>query len=155
MHATFFMQGYREMLDVGESDVVPVLILRHQGTVMAFNDAMWEKYALGERAKLKDPQTGKDALRNPFLHVAKGDGKALVSAEASLEGLRASGAVLLACNKAAMRIAGEMARKANKDPEEVRTEFRNNLAPGVLLQPSGIYAVLRAQDVGCAFIKST
>jgi hypothetical protein len=27
--------------------------------------------------------------------------------------------------------------------------------PGVILQPTGVYAVLRAQEAGCAFFKST
>ena len=146
---------YWEQFGIGDADVVPVVILRHQGTIIALNDAMWEKYTLGERYKVKDPATGKDALRNPFIHVDKEDTKALVSPEASLEGLRASGAVLLACNKAAMRFAGQMATKFNRDAEEVKAEIRANVVPGVMLQPSGIYAVLRAQDVGCAFIKST
>jgi hypothetical protein len=154
-HATFFMQGYREQLGIGGADVVPVVVLRHFGTVIAMNDLLWEKYALGERMKVKDPITGKDAVRNPFLHVSKDDKDPLVSPEASLEGLVASGAVLLACNKAAMRYAGQMAQKFNRDPEEVRAEVRAGIVPGVMLQPSGIYATLRAQDAGCAFIKST
>lgn len=154
-HATFFMQGYREQLGAGGDDVVPVVVLRHAGTVIAMNDFLWEKYALGERAKVKDPVTGKDALRNPFLHVSKDDKDPLVSPEASLQGLIASGAVLLVCNKAAMRYAGQMAQKFNRDPEEVRAEIRANIVPGVMLQPSGIYATLRAQDAGCAFMKST
>ena len=154
-HATFFMQGYKEQFGLGDADVVPVVIMRHKGTIMAFNDSLWEKYALGERYQVKDPATGKDALRNPFIHVDKDDKTALVSPEASLEGLRASGAVLLACNKAAMRLAGQMATKFNRDAEEVRAEVRANVVPGVMLQPSGIYAVLRAQDAGCGFIKST
>ena len=58
VHATFFMQGYREQLDVGGSDVVPVVVLRHQGTIIALIDSIWEKYALGERYKVKDPATG-------------------------------------------------------------------------------------------------
>ncbi|MEP6617725.1 MAG: hypothetical protein ABJE47_00360 [bacterium] len=155
VHATFFVQGYHEALDTADGEVVPVVVMRHQGTPMALGDALWEKYALGERAKVKDPLTGNFALRNPFIHVEKDDRKSLIPQAASLEGLKASGAVLLACNKAAMRIAGEVAQKFGKDAEEVRNEFRNGLAPGVVLQPSGIYAVLRAQDVGCAFIKST
>ena len=154
-HATFFMQGFREQLGVGDADVVPVVVFRHFGTVIALNDALWEKYALGERYKVKDPSTGKDALRNPFFHVTKDDKDAFVSPEASLEGLLASGAVLLACNKAAMKYAGQIAQKTNRDPEEVRAEVRAGIVPGVLLQPSGIYAVLRAQDVGCSFLKST
>ena len=63
--------------------------------------------------------------------------------------------VLLACNKAAMRLANQLAQKLNRNADEVRAEFRAGVVPGVLLQPSGIYATLRAQDVGCAFIKST
>ncbi|MEP6992263.1 MAG: hypothetical protein ABJA80_15125 [bacterium] len=154
-HATFFMQGFREQLDVGGADVVPVVVLRHMGTVIAMGDSLWEKYALGERVNLKDPATGKPALRNPFVRVAKGDKDALVTPDASIEALLASGAILLACNKATMRLAGQVAQKFNRDAEEMRAEFRANLVPGVLLQPSGIYATLRAQDVGCSFIKST
>ncbi len=154
-HATFFMQGYKEMLGASDSDVVPVVVMRHACTPMALGDALWEKYALGERAKVKDPRTGKDALRNPFVHVDAGEHDALVAPDATLERLGAAGAILLACNKAAMRIAGEVAKKFGKDPDEVRAEFRRGVVPGVLLQPSGIYAVLRAQDAGCAFIRST
>ncbi len=154
-HATFYMQGYREQHDVGGSDVVPVVVLRHFGTIVALNDSIWEKFALGERYKIKDPRTGKDALRNPFLNVVKDEKGAFVSPEASLEGLIASGAVLLACNKAAMRFAGMMANTFKRDAEEVRAEFRAGVVPGVQLQPSGIYATLRAQDMGASFIKST
>jgi hypothetical protein len=51
--------------------------------------------------------------------------------------------------------AGQVAQKFGRPVEEVRSEFRASLVPGILLQPSGVYAVLRAQDVGCAFLKST
>ena len=54
-----------------------------------------------------------------------------------------------------MRIAGTMANTFKRDVEEVRAEFRAGVIPGVQLQPSGIYATLRAQDMGAAFIKST
>ena len=155
VHSTFFMQGYREQLDVGASDVVAVVVLRHFATTLALNDELWKKYELGERSKVKDPATGKDALRNPFLHVTKGDKDPLVPPDACIEALLAAGVILLACNKASMRLAGVVAKKFERDAEEVRAEFRAGIVPGVLLQPSGIYATLRAQDVGCAFIKST
>lgn len=155
LHATFFMQGYKEQLGVGDTDVVPVIVLRHAGTALAFNDAIWEKYGFGERAAVKDAATGKFSLSNPFVRIATDAKDPLVPPEASIERLLASGAVILACNKAAMRQAGIQAKKLNRDAEEVRAEFRAGVVPGVLLQPSGIYATLRAQDVGCSFIKST
>jgi hypothetical protein len=155
VHATFFRQGYQEQLGVGPSEVIPVVVFRHLGTSMAFNDALWAKYALGERSKLIDPATGKEAVRNPFARVGKDEKNAMVPADASIEVLLANGAVLLVCNKATMRLAGQVAAKFGKPVEDVRAEFRAAVLPGVLLQPSGVYAVLRAQDVGCGFLKST
>lgn len=155
VHATFFRQGFQEQLGVGPSEVIPVVVFRHLGTSMAFNDTLWAKYALGERSKLIDPATGKEAVRNPFARVGTDEKNAMVPADASIEALLANGAVLLVCNKATMRLAGQVAAKFGKPVEDVRAEFRAAVLPGVLLQPSGVYAVLRAQDVGCVFLKST
>ncbi len=155
VHATFYRQGYQEQFGLGANDVIPVVVFRHLATSMAFNDALWAKYALGERSKVVDPATGKDALRNPFIRVGKDEKNGIVSSDASIEALLASGAVLLVCNKATMRLAGQVATKFGKPVEDVRAEFRAAVVPGILLQSSGIYAALRAQDVGCAFIKST
>ena len=155
LHATFYRQGYREQFGLGGDEVIPVVVLRHMATTMAFTDALWAKYALGERSRVVDPATGKDALRNPFIRVGKDEKNGIVPSEASIEALLASGAVLLVCNKATMRLAGQVATKFAKPADDVRAEFRAAVVPGILLQPSGIYATLRAQDVGCAFIKST
>lgn len=153
VHATFYAQGYREQLDVQPAELVPVVVLRHSGTPLALNDTLWEKYALGERTGVKDPLTNANALRNPF--ARRETKNAIIPPDASIEALVASGVVVLACNKAAMRMAATYAQKLSRDVEEVRAEFRAGLLPGVLYQPSGIYAVHRAQEVGCSFIKST
>jgi hypothetical protein len=153
MHATFYVQGYIEQLGVKPDEIVPVVVLRHAGTPLALNDKLWEKYALGEHTKVKDRATDASATRNLF--ARKDERSNLVNPEASIEALLASGAVVLACNKAARNLAATMAKKFNKDVEEVRAEFREGILPGVLYQPSGIYAVHRAQEVGCSFIKST
>ena len=155
VHATFYRQGYQEQFGVGPSEVIPVVVFRHVGTSMAFNDALWAKYALGERSKLVDPATGREAVRNPFIRVGNDEKNAMVPADASIEALLTNGAVILVCNKAAMRLAGQVAAKFGKPVEDVRADFRAGVVPGVLLQPSGVYAVLRAQDVGCSFLKST
>ena len=132
-----------------------MIVLRHMGTMIALNDSLWEKYGLGERAKLNDPETKKPTTRNLFVRANATGKDALVPPEATIEGLLASGAVILACNKASMHLATQMAEKQKRDVEEVKAEVRAGIVPGVLLQPSGIYATLRAQDVGCSFIKST
>jgi hypothetical protein len=152
-HATFYAQGYMEQLDAKIPEMGLVVVLRHLGTALALNDKLWEKYELGEHTKIKDRATDAFAKRN--LVARKDERSNLVNPEASIESLIASGVVILACNKAGRNLAANMAKKFNRDVEEVRTEFREGLLPGVLWQPSGIYATHRAQEVGCTFIKST
>lgn len=153
--ASIYMAGYRTMFDAKGDDIVPVVVMRHMGTVLAMNDALWDKYALGEMVKLNDPSTDKPARRNMFIRVSADDKKALIEPGSSLESLHARGVVLLACNRAAIGLAGRLAKKFSRDAAEVRADVLGGIVPGVLLQPSGIYATTRAQEVGCVFMRST
>lgn len=152
--AMVFMDNYHEMFGATDAESVPVVVMRHLGTVLAMNDALWEKYALGARAKVDDPATGQPAKRNPFVRIGTDESVEPISAGAALPALHARGAVLLACNRALMHFADQKARELKADVEAVRAEFRANLVSGVILQPSGIYAVARAQEAGCGFIRS-
>jgi hypothetical protein len=154
-HAAVFMDNYHDMFGTSDADTVPVIVLRHQGTVIAMGDALWEKYELGKRTKLVDPVTGAVATRNPFVTVAKDDPHALIEPGCTLPVLRARGAVLLACNRALMHFATQKAREMKLNENDVKAEFRAGLVPGVILQPSGIYAVIRAQEAGCGVVRST
>ena len=42
-----------------------------------------------------------------------------------------------------------------KEIPPIFEELKANLVPGMILQPNGVYAVLRAQEAGCAFMRST
>lgn len=154
-HAAIFMDNYHEMFGTGDPDSVAVVVIRHDGIALATNDAIWEKYQLGKRTTTKDPVTGEEAKRNPFALIGAGDKHALISPGASFSTLLARGVILLACNRALMYLASQEAKARNQDVEKTRAEFRAGLLPGVTLQPSGIYAVTRAQEAGCAFVKST
>jgi hypothetical protein len=154
-HAAAFMDNYHEMFDTRDADTVPVIVLRHQGTVIAMGDALWDKYELGKRTKLVDPVTGEVTRRNPFVNVGKDDKHALIEPGCTLPALRGRGAVLLACNRALMHFASQKAKEMKLNEDDVKAEFRAGLVPGVILQPSGIYAQIRAQEAGCELVKST
>jgi hypothetical protein len=47
-----------------------------------------------------------------------------------------------------------LAKETKADLDAVRAEARAGLLRGVALQPSGVYATLRAQEVGCTFMRS-
>ena len=154
-HASVFMNNYHEMFGTIDADTVSVVVMRHMGTALALNDALWSKYELGSFVGFKDPDTSKDAVRNVFFRVAADARNSPISAESSLSSLSARGAILLACNRALMHLATTEAKKRKQDLEQTKAEFRAAVLPGVILQPSGIYAVTRAQEAGCAFLKST
>lgn len=162
--AWLFRRGYRDALGEAEAQgAVPVVVIRHAATVLAIDDALWAKYKLGETRKVNDPVTKKPAERNPFARplpdAPKPEGNFAVilagEPEPSLEGLMRSGAVVLACNLALENLIGGIARRSSQPVEAVRAEVRAHLVPGVVLQPSGVYAVLRAQEVGCVYMRST
>ena len=116
-------------------------------------DALWDRYELGARVKLRDERTGKWARRNPFAVVDPADPHAMPGL--SLEALHARGALLLACNLALMNLGGQLAAKTKGDAAAVRAELRAGLLPGVELVPSGVFGVMRAQEAGCTYMRST
>ncbi len=153
--ATVFMDNYHEMFGTSDADTVPVVVMRHAGTVLALGDDVWKKYELGAYTKLKDPTTGAVATRNPFVRVEASDTHGLIEPGSTLTTLRARGAVLLVCNRAMKHFAGIQAKQRGMNESEVMSDFLAGLVPGAIPQPSGIYAVIRAQEVGCGVVRST
>ena len=58
-------------------------------------------------------------------------------------------------HSAALLALGATVTAIDRDPEAVKAEWRENLIPGAILVPSGIYALIRAQNAGCAFMPGT
>jgi hypothetical protein len=153
-NASFFVSGMRDAAGAGEHDVQAVVVVRHQAIPMAFNDAMWQKYEIGKDKKIKAPGSDDWATRNPWI---AGRRAAPDSAEpqANFTWLAAHGHILLACDRATRNYANTIARNFKLEQKAVYDEIKANLVPGFILQPTGVYAVLRAQEAGCAYIRST
>ena len=134
-NAQVFLMGFSEVYKASDADMQPVLVLRHHGVHLAFNDAMWEKYAVAESLKL--PVGDK---KNPYT--------------SQISALRDRGAMFLVCNLAANRQAGTIARRIGADVATVRADIYANFIPGAILQHSGVFATIRAQQAGCSFMKS-
>ena len=138
----------------GSDDVARmVIVMRQLGQVMAFNDDMWNRYAIGEERKVNDPVTKQPARRNPYAKAMPGEPDWAVSSK--LDALHARGAVFLVCNRASMNWAAGAAQKTGKDVEQVRADVRANLVPGAALMPTGVFALVRAQNAGCAYMKGS
>jgi len=137
--AELWASGYKEMYNLGDADTQAVLVLRHAAVPMVINDAMWSKYEIGKLRKVKD-DNGAWATANPYTK--------------SLADAHQRGTTILGCNLAAMGVAAAIARATKQDVEAVRQEIRGSLVPGALLMPSGIFALHRAQEAGCTYMRA-
>jgi len=157
-HAVAWLEGCRDALGAAPGDAHAVIVIRHAAVVLAFNDAMWSKYEIGKQRKVKDDATGKWAVRNPYASPtarAPDDPPSRASGPdspaANLGWFAQHGHTLLACDLATRGMSFILAKKVKREQPAIYEELKANLIPGVILQPSGIYAVHRAQEAGCTF----
>jgi hypothetical protein len=155
--ARVFMSGFGEVYGAKDPELSAVMVIRHAAIPMAANDRLWDELELGKRFKLKDPETGKHARRNPFLNAnTPKDAKyGLIWPDGGLDTLIGRGAIALCCNLALFRLVSMVAKKDKIETGPAREKALANLVQGVIVQPSGIFAVARAEAAGCQYIRAT
>jgi hypothetical protein len=150
-YAETFFDHFHEAHDTVDSQTRPVVVARRLGTALGLNDAMWDRFKLGEDTKTTDSSTGLPARRNIFWTSRTPTG----DAARTIDALQHRGMILLVCNVALGHMGDSLATDANRPAPEVQAELRANLVPGAILVPSGIYALIRAQNAGCAYMPGT
>lgn len=150
-YAATFLDNFHEVHNTSDAQTRPVIVFRRLGTPMALNDRMWDRYALGADTKVEDSVTRELARRNVFWRA----GSPTASSATKIETLHKRGMISLVCNVAVGNMGRRLAEQTKGNVEEVQAELRANLVPGAILVPSGIYALIRAQNSGCAFMPGT
>ncbi len=120
-----------------------IVVLRHTATPWGFNDAMWAKYAVGEKLNVTEPRSETKATRNPQLKTA--DGR-----DGTIAWLAARGVHFALCGLSTSRSANEWARATGANAAEVRAELVANTVPNGHVMAAGVVAVQRAQMLGFA-----
>jgi len=137
------------------SDCSVVVVLRHSAIGYAMKDELWAKYKLGEVFKAGDPVAGTAAAtRNPFSNPKPGDYKFPGIGEVAIgvKELQAKGVMFCVCNAAITVYSAAIAEGAKLDAAVVKQEWMDGLLPGIQVVPSGVWALGRAQEKGCAYI---
>lgn len=146
--ARVFLNTTNENYGTTDGENSAVIVLRHGGIPFAMESAMWSKYKFGEAFKITDPATKGPAVRHPLIHLKPGD--APIPGMGTDE-LIAKGVLVGVCNVAltfySMRMASDMGMQA----EAIKKDWVANLLPGVQVVPSGVIAVNRTQEKGCAY----
>jgi len=145
-----------------EEDCGVVVVLRHNAIPYAFKDAMWEKYHFGDVFGANDPGPAFQAAdaatatktRNPFWNPKDGDFKVpgIGAVPIGINQLQASGVMFCVCHAAMTVYSNALAGQMGLKPEDVMHEWEMNLIPGIQVVPSGVWALGRAQEHGCAYI---
>jgi intracellular sulfur oxidation DsrE/DsrF family protein len=131
---------------------------------LAFNDAMWAKYQLGEYTALKDA-AGKAYTRNVFHRPTKDDLHILMQAIQSptipafaeavpglgIENLQKMGTKFLLCANAFDGWCMELEARGKGKAADIQKELRSNLLPGVTIVPAMVIAIEKAQGAGIRY----
>jgi hypothetical protein len=145
-YALNFIDGYKKTHNASDSDITAVISFRHFAMTLLVTDEIWTKYHVGEVINVTDPKTNKPATRNIFRDAVP------LSPGLTYEALLARPNIIMtACNVALTALSGITAPKAGVTPEVAKQEWIAGLLPGVYLVPSGVYAISRAQEVGCTY----
>lgn len=145
---------YRDVLKLAAADLSPVLILRHNAIVLTLQHAFIAKYALGKKFGITHPLTGAAIEENPALLDEK-DGIPAPFNAGALPKQLARGVVTLACNLALQDVIDVVAAADNVNDAEARKRALAAMVPGIILQPSGVFSAVLAQQSGCAYVKAS
>lgn len=136
-------------------DVSMVLVLRHNGVNLAMSQAYWDAFGVGKEMNATHPADGKPTTKNPGLL----DGKSGLPKQfdgLSIPQFIAGGGIVLVCNLALNLDVVAKIQKRDKSTEVIAHKAAVALLiPGVILQPSGVFAAVRAQQVGCAYVRAS
>ena len=147
-YAMNFMDTMGATYKAADKDITAVIGLRHFSIPLAFNNDVWAKYKIGEFFKFNDPATKAPAVRNPYAYAKEGE---LLFPGMAFEKMQARGAVVTVCNVALTVLSGFTAQAAGLPKESAKQDWIAGMFPGVVVVPSGVLAVNRAQKKGCTY----
>jgi hypothetical protein len=153
--ASIWARQYQEVLGARPNELSSVVVLRHNGIQLAMQQAYWDKYGIGKEKNVMHPITQQGTDRNPaLLASSRGEVPAMFD-EAALDRFIGRGGIALACNLALQDVVEDIQKKENLSADDARKQAIAFLVPGVILQPSGVFAALHAQDAGCKYLRAS
>jgi hypothetical protein len=153
MRAGSWLRAYEEVLKVKRNAITQVIVLRHNAIPLVMTNAFWAAYPAGKEMKVRGGAEGEWATANPVLGGGGGGGGGR-SAPVPLDALIAGGSIVLGCGVAFAMVTRLVARQDGLSTEAAAEKARGMILPGVIMQPSGIFAGTLAQHHGCCFVRA-
>ena len=143
-----FLNSNNETYKLADSSLSAVVGMRHFSVPMAFTDDIWARYKLGEFFQIMDPATKAPSTRNFFYHPHDGD---VPFPGMAIDKLLARGVQMTCCNVALSVLSGMTSKNAGVTADVAKKEWVAGIIPGIVIVPSGVLAVNRAQEKGCTY----
>jgi intracellular sulfur oxidation DsrE/DsrF family protein len=168
LHIFNYLNTYREAYKAMPDQVGAVGtfygIGQQSSIPLAFNDAAWAKYKLGEYTSLNDA-AGRAYTRNVFLRPTADDLHLVMAAMqtptipmfagampsigiASLQGM---GTTFLLCANALAGWCAELEARGKGKAADIEKDLRASLVPGVIVVPAMVIAIEKSQAAGIRY----
>lgn len=140
------LDAYRDFLDVGYEQILPVAVLYHGVSIaLGFNDAAWNELFLPAMASYPPAvRAAFGAARrgggNPYLHARQAHDWSLESLVADC-GLRT-----YICNNAMRSFATSAAKTLHMTPSAIYEKLTANVATNAMVVPAGVWAIHALQE---------
>lgn len=153
--ASIWAAQYNAVLGTPVADMSTALVLRHNAIVLAMQQSFWDEYGIGKSKGVTHPVTQEPTDRNPAL-LASSRGEQPADFDSfALTPFMERGGVVLACDLALRDCIGLIEKTKKVSAEEARRQAIAMLVPGVILQPSGVFAAFLAQQAGAMYIRAS
>ena len=153
--ATIWGKQYQDVLGVNPKDMSAAVVLRHNGIVLAMQQSFWDKYGIGKAKNVIHPITYQPTDRNPVLLSSTRNELPAAYDAMALDKFIARGGIALACNLALADCVELIKTKDGVSEAEARKQAIAYMVPGVILQPSGVFAAIRAQEAGATYLRAS
>ena len=168
LHILNYLNTYAQAYKTGPGQVGAVGTFYSAGSQasipLAFNDAIWAKYELGVYTGLKDAD-GKAYTRNVFNRPTPRDLHLLMQAidapmipalagampALGIESLQKMGTKFVLCANALGIWCLELEARGKGKAQDIETELRANVLPGVTIVPAMVIAIEKAQEAGIRY----
>lgn len=140
-----FLDAYAESYGAKPGHVNAAIGFHAGALAFGFNDAVWEKYAIGKSSEVTDPATKAPATRNIFA----------TGSDLAIDTLQKRGVVFLMCNTALRLRTRAMASALNVPYDTLYAELSAGRLPGVILVPSLVVTLNRAQERGFTYVRAS
>ncbi len=150
------LNGLHFGFGIADDNIKIVAAMHGPANMLAYDDALWAKYKIGEWLKVNDPATGQPATRNPYLasktksQSMNPDDREGFLQETSISALQHRGVKFLSCHTALEEQSRALIKHNNLDmqPEDLVHDMMAHALPGVLIVASMVAAIALLQIDG-------